>query len=642
MSQKVRNSKRSISIDDELFPEDYDRFGTAVNVKTGEPSRTHPWVDPNILKLMHRIGRGPFGDVWLATIHNCTEDFNEYHEVAVKMLPPGSEEQVRSSLRKFESVFHTAQGLRGVSWPYGISIKDGRACIIMKFYEGSIGDKLARLPGNKLPLADVLRYGQQLVSGIMELHSRGILALNLKPCNFLLDNQNVAVVGEFGIPMLCGGISSPSSEHPYWVGSPNYMAPEQWGANLRGPISFETDCWAFACSIIEMITGEKPWNHVSPQDIFDAVVVRHQKPMVPSGLPPVVDKVLKACFEYDYRNRPAFGEILHALTHVLVQYCDKPGELVHCSSSCLHLWKDLFQIGDSVIVKDWVDSPRFGWPGEFHQSEGIVSEIGVQDGVILVTFRGSQETWRADPVELEHVSGGLVANDWVRLRSGWSLEANPGQMPSRVGIVHHVEHSGKLKVAFFGRETLYTASPVEFEKVSSFFLGQYVRLKVEVVAPRFHWPQQETGGWDTGRIASVLPNGGLFVKFPGRLFTGKGVWADPEETDVVHLNEISGVINKYQHIQKMHWAVRPTLALLGFLIAARTGVVIVNLVTRPIRGRKEAALENKAGRNPNETMENGKDSPSSGNPVWLPSQVAVATSTVASLIFGEGVTTPTR
>jgi hypothetical protein len=32
-----------------------------------------------------------------------------------------------------------------------------QACIIMKFYEGSLGDKLAHLPGNKLPLADVLR-----------------------------------------------------------------------------------------------------------------------------------------------------------------------------------------------------------------------------------------------------------------------------------------------------------------------------------------------------------------------------------------------------------------------------------------------------------------------------------------------------
>jgi serine/threonine protein kinase len=184
----------------------------------------------------------------------------------------------------------------------------------MKFYEGSVGDKMAHLPGNKLPLGDVLRYGQQLVSGIMELHSRGILALNLKPCNFLVDNQNMAVVGEFGIPMLLGGIHSPFSEHPYWLGSPNYMAPEQWGTNLRGPISLETDCWAFACSIIEMITGEMPWNHFSPQDIFDAVVVRHQKPLVPSGLHPAVDRVLKACFEYDYRSRPTFGEILCAFT----------------------------------------------------------------------------------------------------------------------------------------------------------------------------------------------------------------------------------------------------------------------------------------------------------------------------------------
>jgi hypothetical protein len=115
------------SIDDELFPEDYEQFGTPVNVnRAADPSRTHPWVDPSILKLMHRVGRGHFGDVWLATIHNRTEDFDEYHEVAVKMLPTGSEEQVHSLLQKFESLFHTVQGLRGVSWPYGVSIKDGK------------------------------------------------------------------------------------------------------------------------------------------------------------------------------------------------------------------------------------------------------------------------------------------------------------------------------------------------------------------------------------------------------------------------------------------------------------------------------------------------------------------------------------
>ena len=347
---------------------------------------------------------------------------------------------------------------------------------------------------------------------------------------------------------------------------------------------------------------------------------------------------------------------------VLVQFCDKPGEPIHCSGARrLHLWslwKDRFQVGDTVRVKASVETPRFGWPGDNNNAtEGRVSEIGVQDGVILVTFRGNQEAWRADPVQLERVAGGIVAGDWVRIRTGWSLESNSGQIPSRVGIVHQVDNLGRLKVAFFGRETLWTTKPTEFEKAPSITVGQFVKLKQEVVAPRFTWPVKECGGWDTGRIANVLPNGGLIVDFPGRLFNRKGWWADPEEIEVIRINEINGFVKKYQHLEKMHWAVRPALSLIGFLIAARTGVVIVNLVTRPLRGKKQqtaAASANEASmkleessNHPNSQLlmingfEKESNSPSVTT-VWLPSQVAAATSTVASLIFGEGVTAPTR
>ncbi|MCI72760.1 E3 ubiquitin-protein ligase KEG-like, partial [Trifolium medium] len=39
----------------------------------GLPSNcTNPWIEPEPLKLLHRIGRGPFGDVWLATLHQST------------------------------------------------------------------------------------------------------------------------------------------------------------------------------------------------------------------------------------------------------------------------------------------------------------------------------------------------------------------------------------------------------------------------------------------------------------------------------------------------------------------------------------------------------------------------------------------
>ncbi|KAG0556214.1 hypothetical protein KC19_11G035500 [Ceratodon purpureus] len=541
-------------------------------------------------------------------------------------------------------------------------------CIIMKFFEGSLGDKMAHLPSNKLALEDVLRYGQDLLRGISELHSHGVLALNLKPCNFLLDEQDVAVLGEFGIPMLYAGMVAPS-ERAVLLGSPNYMAPEQWGANVRGPISFESDCWGFACSMIELLTGERPWRNLSSEEIFKAVVDRHEKPSVPTGLPHSLERVLQRCFEYDYRRRPSVQEILQTFINpiepfkvgdwifanekslglvksvlgpdnIKAQFCGNLSELTQFNGASqldsLSLWKDPFQVGDSVRLKLSVSSPRFGWPGG-NATEGTISEIGTDDAVFVITFVGSQQTWRADPLQLERVTGGLVVNDWVRSRK--STESS-GPIPSRVGIVHEIDHLGKLKVSFFGRETLWTGEAADFEKVVSLSVGQYVRLKQEVVAPRFKWPLGECGEWDTGRIAHILPNGGLVVDFPGRLFNGKGWWADPEEIEVVRINEIDGLLKKYQHIEKMHWAVRPAVSLIGLLVAVRTGVVVVNLVTRPFWGKKQAATANEGGVKNGELPSDHlskvrKEGPSSLNTVWLPSQVAAATSTVAGIMFGE-------
>lgn len=663
----VDSHRLDSSAGDAFNSEEYEDLGATV------ASSNYLWVDPNILKLSHRIGRGPFGDVWLATIHSSTKDFDEFHEVAVKMLPD-SREHMHSLLQRFQSTYQQVETVRGVCWPQGVTIKNGRVCIIMKFLEGSIGDKIAHLPSSKLPLEDVLRYGQHLLRGILELHSHGVLALNLKPCNFLLDDQDVAVVGEFGIPMLYAGMVAPS-ERTVWLGSPNYMAPEQWGANVRGPVSFETDCWGFACSVIELLTGERPWKNLTPEKIFKAVVDRHEKPNVPTGLPPSLERVLKRCFEYDYRRRPSVHEILQTFIDpsepfkvgdwiiagenekekgqgvgvvktvlgpdsVKVQFCDKPRELTQFSGvnqlSNLSLWKYSFQVGDSVRLKASVNSPRFGWPGE-NATEGTVSEIGIDDAVFIVVFTGSQQTWRADPLELERVAGGIVANDWVRSRN--LVESN-GQNPSRIGIVHHVGPSGSLKVSFFGLETLWTGEAADFENVSPLTVGQYVRLKQAVLAPRFKWPLTECGEWDTGRIAHVLPNGGLIVDFPGRLFHGKGWWADSEEIEVIRISEIEGLLKKYQHIEKMHWVVRPAVSLIGLLVAVRTGVVVVNLVTRPFRGKKQAAVTDEAGikpgQYPTDLGKTKKEGTGSLGSVWLPSQVAAATSSVAGIMFGKG------
>jgi serine/threonine protein kinase len=158
----------------------------------------------------------------------------------------------------------------------------------------------------------ICRYGADLARGVLDLHSRGIFVLNLKPCNFLLDEHDHAVLGDFGIPSLLFGLSLPNADLIQRLGTPNYMAPEQWQPNIRGPISYETDSWGFACSILEMFSGVQPWRGKSPDEIYQLVVLKKEKPIFPYNMPPEIENVLSGCFEYDFRDRPMMTDILHA------------------------------------------------------------------------------------------------------------------------------------------------------------------------------------------------------------------------------------------------------------------------------------------------------------------------------------------
>ena len=155
------------------------------------------------------------------------------------------------------------------------------------------------------------RYGIEFAQGILRLHSKGILVLNLKPSNILLNESDQAILGDFGVPYLLLGCLFPSSDMDCSLGTPSNMAPEQWQPEVRGPISFETDSWGFGCCIVEMLTGVHPWRGRSVDEIYHSVVRKHEKPQIPSGLPPPVENVLRGCFEYDLRNRPLISDILH-------------------------------------------------------------------------------------------------------------------------------------------------------------------------------------------------------------------------------------------------------------------------------------------------------------------------------------------
>ncbi|KAG1327128.1 E3 ubiquitin-protein ligase KEG [Cocos nucifera] len=622
MAGKVSASQAAESFEYMLFEGDPDHLRAVVST----PKQISPWIDSNALKLTHRIGRGPFGDVWIATHHHCTEDYDRFHEVAVKMLCPIKDDQLQLFLVKFDEMFSKCHGLESVCFLHGISIQNGRVCIAMKFYEGSIGDKMACLQGGRLALSDVLRYGVDLAQGIMELHTRGILILNLKPCNFLLDEHDCAVLGDFGIPSLLLGLSLPSSDLVQRLGTPNYMAPEQWQPNIRGPISFETDSWGFGCSIVEMLSGIQPWRGKSSDEIYHLVVIKKEKPEIPSGLPPQLENVLYGCFEYDLRNRPLMSDILG----VFQSYKDAVSSESSWNNSGSQVADKSYRVGytdwsllkDHILVGDTVCSrkPRTSCRLESMEiPEGTVvgmEKSGDHGGFVLVRVHGFHDPVRVHSSTVKRVTYGFAAGDWVRLKED--------KRQSPIGILHSIERDGTVTVGFIGMETLWKGNYSEIQMAEPYCVGQFLRLKATVSSPRFEWPRKRGGEWATGRISQVLPNGCLVVRFPGRLSFGEasGFLADPSEVEVVSFNTCEGVVKKYQHLEDFHWAVRPLLIALGLFTALKLGFFVGKSVGRS--RRKSGVGISGQGEGPQQ------DGPSGGNAAWLPPSVA-------NILFKEGV-----
>ncbi|XP_057968565.1 E3 ubiquitin-protein ligase KEG-like [Malania oleifera] len=625
MAEQTGASPPAASFEYELFEGDPDHLRTVVATST----QISPWIEPASLKLKHRIGRGSFGDVWLATHHQSSDDYDEYHEIAVKMLQPMKENHMQAFLDKLDSLFLKLRELQGVCWLHGVSIKSGKVCIAMKIYEGSLGDHMAHLKGGKLPLPDVLRYGIQLAKGILELHSIGVLVLNLKPSNFLLNEHDQAILGEFGVPYLFLGIPLPDLDMVVRLGTPNYMAPEQWEPEVRGPISFETDTWGFGCSIVEMLTGIQPWFGRSIEEMYQSVVIKQEKPDVPSGLPPAVENVLNGCFEYDLRNRPLLADFLQAFeSSQSAVYSDGgwiglgsitvTGRVNSRGYTAWFLAKDHLQVGDTVRSRKPLNACI---PETMDVLEGTV--VGLEsdtdrDGFVLVRIHGMGNPLRVQVTTLERVTCGLAVGDWVYLE-----EENTKH--SSVGVLHSVQRDGSVTVGFIGLQTLWRGFSSELKMYEPLFVGQFVRLKANVSTPRFEWPHRRGGSWATGRISQILPNGCLIVKFPGRLVfrdEPNCFLADPAEVELVSFDTCTGVVEKYQHIEDFHWAVRPLVIAVGVITAMKFGFFVGRNVSAKLKPQRILTRGD----------DHYQDGQAGGNQAWLPPPVA-------NILFREGAST---
>lgn len=113
------------------------------------------------------------------------------------------------------------------------------------------------MTGGKLSVAAAMPLALAIAQGLSELHSLCIIVCDLKPPNILLTFSGHAVIADFGIARVLG--THVLCVRPTNVqGTANYMAPEQMLGEREGEVTYKTDTWGFACTVLHMLTGKEP------------------------------------------------------------------------------------------------------------------------------------------------------------------------------------------------------------------------------------------------------------------------------------------------------------------------------------------------------------------------------------------------
>ena len=261
---------------------------------------------------------GPLGEGGMASVYKAYDTRLE-RDVAVKiirtdMFIPAVLQQV---LKRFE---REAKSLAKLSHPNIVSIVDygeheGVPYLVMEYLPG--GNLKDRLKGQPLPWQDSFHMILPIARALQFSHKQGIIHRDVKPSNILITLSDEPMLSDFGIAKILEGESNTSlTGTGVGIGTPEYMAPEQW----VGKTSPQSDLYSLGVVLYEMVTGRKPYTADTPA----ALLLKQANDPLPRprfavpDLPDRVEKViLKALSKKPEERYSSMEEFIYSLENLL-------------------------------------------------------------------------------------------------------------------------------------------------------------------------------------------------------------------------------------------------------------------------------------------------------------------------------------
>ncbi|HET9189055.1 MAG TPA: protein kinase [Rudaea sp.] len=247
-------------------------------------------------ELLEKIGEGGMGVVYRARQTSLER------EVAVKLLAAGPWAS-RDFIDRFRREAQNAARMQhpNIVAIYEVGDVDELHYFSMRLVHGGSLAALLKRDGRLDP-----RRAAQLLRTIAEAvdyaHRLGVLHLDLKPANVLIDDNGTAHVADFGLARrLEQCLVADNNEIS---GTPSYMAPEQATAGPQ-KITPATDIWGLGAIGYELVTGQPPYLGKTPHETLKLVVegqLRNPRRYAPE-LPRDLEAIILKCMAYDTAQR---------------------------------------------------------------------------------------------------------------------------------------------------------------------------------------------------------------------------------------------------------------------------------------------------------------------------------------------------
>ena len=233
--------------------------------------------------LLQKIGRGAFGEVWLAE----EKTFISSHRVALKL--PNEQDVDLEAIRQEATVWEEVKGHPNILPIIKADIVDEQIYIASEYAPDGSLSKWLKLQGGKAPTVELaVRMTRGILSGLAHLHSKGIVHRDLKPENILLQ-ADTPRIADFGIARLIQSTSNSTTA----TGTPAYMAPECF----YGTRSERTDLWAVGVIFHLLLTGKQPFPQPDQVSVMNAII--NGSPEIESAIPSYFQRIIATALARD-------------------------------------------------------------------------------------------------------------------------------------------------------------------------------------------------------------------------------------------------------------------------------------------------------------------------------------------------------